>query len=96
MIGLGGRAERAAGYERDGCLDRAGPGPFQAQQAGVTAGLAGSRPACCGDSIMINQVFSNLLDNACKYRSPKRAGNQVIYRVQDNGIGIALERRLTK
>jgi PAS domain S-box-containing protein len=74
---------------------------FQAQQAGMTVQARGPLPPCFGDSVMVNQVFSNLLDNAAKYRSPKRAGvvhisavregKQVVYRVADNGIGIALE-----
>ena len=50
---------------------------------------------------MINQVFSNLIDNALKYQraeEPLRIRisghidkNEVIYSVQDNGIGIAPE-----
>jgi signal transduction histidine kinase len=73
---------------------------FQAQEAGVTVEVE-PLPNCLGDSTLINQVFSNLVDNACKYRSPKRPGRirisakpdgkQVVYRVQDNGIGITPE-----
>jgi chemotaxis family two-component system sensor kinase Cph1 len=58
-------------------------------------------PGCFGDAIQINQVFSNLLDNALKYHEPKRRlhihissrveNDQVIYSVKDNGIGIASE-----
>jgi two-component system, chemotaxis family, sensor kinase Cph1 len=58
-------------------------------------------PGCFGDAIQINQVFSNLLDNALKYHEPKRRlhihissrveNDQVIYSVKDNGIGIAPE-----
>lgn len=58
-------------------------------------------PSCKGDSIQINQIFSNLIDNALKYRGPDRRCNikvtgrkvaeHVEYYVQDNGIGIAKE-----
>ncbi len=56
-------------------------------------------PDCLGDSIQINQVFSNLLDNAIKYRSRNRSpvirvtghtqGDRAIYVIEDNGVGVA-------
>ena len=56
-------------------------------------------PPCYGDEAQINQVFSNLLGNALKFLDPKRRGvirisgraekEQVVYCVEDNGIGIA-------
>jgi signal transduction histidine kinase len=49
----------------------------------------------------VNQIFSNLMDNAIKYRDPNRSlhvqisgnldGNQIVYLVTDNGIGIPSE-----
>jgi len=57
---------------------------------------------CRGDSVQLNQVFTNILDNAIKYRKknvPLRiriysilsSNNTIIYCVEDNGIGIAKE-----
>lgn len=73
---------------------------FQIKQAGATLQV-GPLPDCRGDATQINQVFSNLIDNAIKYRSPNHPGliqvsGQVengagIYAVRDNGIGIAPE-----
>ena len=58
-------------------------------------------PPCSGDWVQVNQVFTNLIDNAIKYRSPQRAGvihvsgttepGQTVYSIKDNGIGIARE-----
>ncbi|MFN7138598.1 MAG: sensor histidine kinase [Limisphaerales bacterium] len=73
---------------------------FQMKEAGATLRI-GQLPECMGDSTQINQVFSNLLENALKYRHPNRPGlievtgtvedNRTIYSVRDNGIGIAPE-----
>jgi len=59
----------------------------------------GNIPHCFGDASLVNQVFSNLIDNALKYVHPKREAviqisgeskdGHSIYCVQDNGIGIS-------
>src|ERR1051326_9341200 len=73
---------------------------FQIKEPGATLRTS-ELPRCLGDAVQINQVFSNLLDNALKYHHPQRApviqvsgrneGDRAIYLVKDNGIGIARE-----
>lgn len=73
---------------------------YQVEQAGATVKLE-PLPGCVGDSLQIGQVFSNLIDNAIKYRSPERAlririsgrveNGRAVYMVADNGIGIQPE-----
>ena len=73
---------------------------FQAEEAHAVVEI-GPLPASLGDPTLVGQVFSNLLDNALKYRHPTRAcritvqgrleDGRAIYTVQDNGIGIAAE-----
>ena len=55
-------------------------------------------PDCYGDEQQLNQLFSNLISNAIKYRNQNKAlkikisaindFNRIIYSVTDNGIGI--------
>ena len=71
---------------------------YKIKEKGITPQI-NELPPCFGDETQINQVFSNLLDNTLKYLDPKRPGTikisgkqengQVIYHVEDNGIGIA-------
>lgn len=56
-------------------------------------------PPCRGDLVQLTQVFTNLIVNAIHYSDPSRkpeiritgssGTDKVVYRVQDNGIGIA-------
>ncbi|MDD3077856.1 MAG: PAS domain S-box protein [Paludibacter sp.] len=60
---------------------------------------------CYGDEQQLNQLFSNIIDNALKYKHPERIPeicisstctiNKVVYCIQDNGIGIS-ERNINK
>jgi len=53
---------------------------------------------CYGDESLLNQLFSNIIGNALKYRDPNRQlvieiasqvqSNKVIYSISDTGIGI--------
>jgi PAS domain S-box-containing protein len=73
---------------------------YQLKQKGATL-LIESLPTAMGDPLQINQVFSNLIDNAVKYLEPNRPGQihvtgrvegkRAVYQVEDNGIGIAKE-----
>lgn len=70
---------------------------FQIESAGALVTVDSLLP-CQGDAVQVSQVFTNLLDNAIKYRSPERplqvrfssvaSAGGVEYCVQDNGIGI--------
>ena len=73
---------------------------FQLKQTGTVLRIH-DLPDGMGDAVQVNQVFSNLLDNALKYSSPQRQcvievfgvveGDRAVYQVKDNGIGIAPE-----
>ncbi len=73
---------------------------YQLKEAGATVDLE-SLPPCLGDASQINQIFSNILDNALKYLDESRPGvihiygkienGHSIYCIEDNGVGIASE-----
>ncbi|WP_432710886.1 ATP-binding protein [Pedobacter sp.] len=60
--------------------------------------IIGETPQIKGEPLMISQVFSNILSNSIKYSSKneypcitiegKIQGNEVVYSITDNGIGI--------
>lgn len=76
---------------------------YQIKEAGVKLETS-ELPTCRGDKMQINQVFSNLMENALKFLDPDRPGvinisgnkenNQSVYCVEDNGIGIAPEHQM--
>ena len=71
------------------------------QQAGGRLAVAADLPAVCGDRVLLEQLFGNLLDNALTYHQPgtppdvavdwSREGDDVVVRVRDRGIGIPRE-----
>lgn len=73
---------------------------FQLDEAGAELRVD-ELPVCEADSVQTSQVFSNLIDNALKYRDPSRPlrihirgsvrEGQAVYAVADNGVGIAAE-----
>jgi signal transduction histidine kinase len=70
---------------------------YQQEETGAKIFVA-SLPPCYADPSAISQLFTNLLDNAIKYRQEGRAlevkvsaqvqGGSVVYAVADNGSGI--------
>ena len=70
---------------------------YQLETAGAHIDIGRLAP-CMADISQVNQIFSNLLDNAIKYRSPDRPlfirvfseefGEEIRYCIEDNGVGI--------
>ena len=73
---------------------------YRIKQIGAKVELA-DLPDSFGDETMLNQVFSNLIDNALKFSHPDRnciirisgiaKNRETVYCVEDRGIGIAEE-----
>jgi len=73
---------------------------FKVQQAGASV-KAERLPACVADAGQVRQIFSNIVDNAIKYRDASRPlevsitgevqNGKAVYCVEDNGVGIAAE-----
>lgn len=69
-----------------------------ADDRGAQISVEGRLPELHSDRVAVEQIFSNLIENALKYLAPGRAGKVVvrgfvegarrIYEVQDNGRGI--------
>jgi signal transduction histidine kinase len=74
---------------------------FQLESAGARIEFSGL-PPCLGDADQVAQIFTNLLDNAVKYKAEdrrlevrvegRRVGKLSEYSVEDNGIGIEADR----
>ena len=76
----------------------------QLNSAGGSLSIASGLPAVVGDQRMIYQIFSNLVGNAIKYRSPQRAveinitpagsknSRYTAISIKDNGLGIPADK----
>lgn len=68
------------------------------EDAGATLNIAKPLPDITNDRVAIEQIFSNVIENAVKYLEPKREGmirvrgriegNRAIFEIEDNGRGI--------
>ena len=70
---------------------------IQESKAIISVGIL---PEIVGDPVLINQLFQNLISNAIKFKgdknpeikiSCKQEGNENIFALKDNGIGIKME-----
>ncbi|MCP4152314.1 MAG: HAMP domain-containing protein, partial [bacterium] len=72
---------------------------FQVKEGGIDLTLQEDLPPCFGNDVQLNQLFSNLVNNALKYRDMNKKGiirihglteedGSVMYCVSDNGVGI--------
>jgi signal transduction histidine kinase len=71
---------------------------FMAEQKGAAVQIEGRLPDIVSDRVAIEQVLSNLVENALKYLAPARPGlvrirgreegARLVYEVQDNGRGV--------
>ncbi|KQS03070.1 histidine kinase [Sphingomonas sp. Leaf357] len=69
------------------------------EDRGATIGIDGELPGIVTDRLAIEQIFSNLIENAVKYLQPGRPGrilvrgarngSRIAYEIEDNGRGIA-------
>ena len=67
-------------------------------ELGASIEVSPDLPNVVSDRLALEQIFSNLVENALKYQKPGRAGRielrgarqglRVVYEVQDNGRGI--------
>ncbi|MFO8010470.1 MAG: ATP-binding protein [Dehalococcoidia bacterium] len=74
------------------------PRSYRLRESDITISVE-DLPPCMGDRVQLDQVFSNLIDNAIKFLDPVRPGRiqisgrrtdgEVIYCIEDNGIGIS-------
>lgn len=69
------------------------------EEAGAFVSYPDDLPTVHGDHVLLVQIFQNLIANAIKYRKPdeapfvsisaERVGDEWVFSVKDNGIGIA-------
>jgi len=74
---------------------------YQIAQAQANVVVDSDIPPCLADPNLFNQVFTNLLDNAIKYRDPGRPlfihisgraeAGRTVYEIADTGRGIAVQ-----